>query len=69
MSIVSSTLVKDRDHGFARMIEEAHTDSVGNVHILRRFVPFGYDATADLSAHAGQIALALAEREVLEAIT
>ena len=66
MSIVSSVIVKDRDQGFARFIEEAHTDSAGKVHVLRKFVPHGYDAAADLAAHATQLAEQLAEIEANE---
>jgi len=66
MAIVSSTLTKDRDDGFARFIEETHTDSTGAKHVLRRHVPHGYDLTADLAAHAAEIADFLAEQEVAE---
>ena len=64
MSIVSSTITKDRDHGFARFIEESHTDSQGKVYVRRRFVPYGYDATADLASHAAELAEQLAQQEV-----
>ena len=63
MSIVSSTITKDRDQGFSRFVEESHTDSLGKVHVLRRFVPYGYDLTADLAFHATQIAAQLADEE------
>ena len=63
MSIISSTITKDRDQGFARFVEESHTDSLGKIHVLRRFVPYGYDLTADLALHATQIATQLADEE------
>ena len=69
MSIVSSAITKDRDQGFARFIEESHTDSTGKVHVLRRFVPFGYDLTADLALHATQIANRLADEETEQVLT
>jgi hypothetical protein len=63
MSIVSSAITKDRDQGFARFVEESHTDSTGKVHVMRRFVPYGYDLTADLALHATQIAAQLGDEE------
>lgn len=64
MSIISSTISKDRDHGFARFVEEQHTDSTGAVYVRRRHVPYGYDAQADLAAHAAEINEMLAAQEL-----
>ena len=64
MSIVSSVIVKDRNDGGTRFIEERHTDSQGVVYVRKRNVPIGYDAAADLAAHATELSDSLAEREV-----
>lgn len=66
MSIVSSVISKDRDDGFMRMIEEKHTDSTGGVHVIRRYLPHGADATTLLAVHAEQIAADLAAAEAEE---
>jgi hypothetical protein len=66
MSIVSSAITKDRDHGFARFVEESHTDSDGKIYVRRRFVAHGYDATADLPTHAAELNNMLADREAQE---
>jgi hypothetical protein len=63
VSIVSSVIVKDREQGGVRFIEEHHTDSLGVVHSWKRFVPVGYDASVDLATHATQIADSLALKE------
>ncbi len=66
MSIVSSVIAKDRDDGFARMVEEKHTDSTGKIHVIRRYVAYGADETALLSIHAAQLSEMLAEIEAEE---
>ena len=63
MAIVSSAITLDRNHGFARFVEETHTDSLGAKYVRRRFVPQGYNAVADLVAHAAELAEQLAAAE------
>lgn len=66
MSIISSVITKDRDDGIARFVEETHTDSTGKTYVRRRTVPHGYDAQADLAAHAAELAAVLADMEAQE---
>lgn len=64
MAIVTSVIELDVDLGNGmRSIHEQHTDSVGEVHVWRRFAPVGYDAAADLPAHAAALAEQLAAAE------
>lgn len=63
MSIVSSIIAKDQSLGAQRLITEHHTDSAGVVYVRKRFAPVGYDAAADLAAHASELANQLAEDE------
>ena len=66
MSIVSSVIAKDRNHGFARFIEEAHTDNLGKVHVVRYFAPVGFDVNARMAVRVAELNAQLAEAEADE---
>jgi hypothetical protein len=63
MSITSSVVSTDLDLGYARFIEERHTDSVGNVYIVRYQCPVGFDTAARLAERAVDLAQQLAQAE------
>ena len=66
MSIVSSVIAKDISLGYARYIEEKHTDNFGVVHVVRYQCPVGFDANARLATRALEINELLAQQEVTE---
>ena len=68
MSIVSSVIAKDINLGYARYVEERHTDSTGAVYAVRYQCPAGFDTATKLAARAVELAETLAEIETGQVI-
>ena len=69
MSIVSSQVVEDRAQIDGRRdVREHHTDHLGVVHAVNYLAESGADIQAALTARAPQIAQALADAEIAQAL-